>query len=85
MRRIIVTKKNKNSFIMTDTVSSDVLKTIDRLLHDRDLELVIGDEGGNSDYMIKIDKCREDEEYDADRAHTVLYGRGKGIFDMFEI
>lgn len=85
MRRVIVTKKNKDSFVMTDTISSDILETIDRLLHDKDLELVVGDEGGSSDYTLRIDKCRVDEEYDAGRAHIVLYGRGKGMFDSFEI
>jgi len=55
------------------------------LLHSRDLELVIGDDGGSSDYMIRVDKCKENEEYDTDRAHTVLYGRGKGMFGKFEI
>jgi hypothetical protein len=83
MRRIIITKENENSFTTTD--NADILETIDILLHDMDLELVIGDGGGSSDYTVRIDKCRVDEEYDVDRTRTVLYGRGKGLFDQFEI
>lgn len=84
MRRMIITKENRDSFATMDDTTS-VLKAIDKLLHDRDLELVVGDEGGSSDLLIKIGKCREDEEYNINRTQTVLYGRGKGMFDKFEI
>ena len=83
MKRIIVTEKNESSFVSMEHY--DMLEKIDRLLHDRDLELVLGDVGGSSDYLLRIDKCRVDEEYDEGRTHIVLYGRGKGIFDKFEI
>ncbi len=83
MRRVIVTKENADSFI---TVSyTHLLESIDRLLHDGDLVVVIGDVGGSSDYILRIDKCKVDEEYDKGRAHTALYGRGRGIFDKFEV
>ena len=83
MKRIIVTEKNESSFAVAEGEAS-ILKSIDILLHDNSLELVIGDDG-SSDYLLRIDKCKVNEEYDKDRAHTVLYGRGKGIFDQFEI
>lgn len=84
MRRVIVTKKNENSFDWSRSSATDLLRTIDELLHDKGLELVIGDDG-TSDYPLRIDKCKVDEEYDPERARLVLYGRGRGMFDQFEI
>lgn len=77
MRKVIVTKKNEDSFEWTHDSPIDLLRTIDELLHNKDLEIIIGENSEGNRYFLKINKCRVDEEYDADRTRSILEG------DMF--
>lgn len=74
MRKVVVNSKNFGSFGNLSHTSAEVLAAVDELLHDKGLELVLGDNGSADSYMFKIEPVKEDGEYDKEKTISILFG-----------
>ena len=79
MRYQTVRKGNEHEFVYLSSAEyakcsgiSKMLEKIDKMLHDKDLEIVIG---GWLNFFLRIDHCEVDEEYDMERTRAILYGK----------
>jgi len=81
MRRVRVTDENSKHFTWCDTHTQAMIEAIDEMLHDKGLELVLGDDG-SSDHALAIVPTQEDGEYDHENTKRVMFPKRKSIFEL---
>lgn len=72
MKKVTILNKNTEPFVVAQNNVASVLETVDELLHDRGLELIIGDDGNNGHHL-RIGQTTVDEEYDNIKTQCILH------------